>query len=120
MKLGKHNINEIRSVHVHDVMFYKFGPGSCVRHIDHEKSFGTIISRTPKTVRKLSGDYETEEVTVLWSRWPAVEPFTRVKFPTVQRVNPVTFASEIVKVQPITGPSGDIFFHREYVYGDKK
>ena len=58
-----------------------------------------------------------DEVSVLWSVEPkAPSPFSRFAFPLVRKVYPQALAHQLVSVQPMSMPSGNIFY-MDYKYG---
>lgn len=78
------------------------GPGTIVTHRGWKDSLGVVVA---------SGELW---VTVLWSKAPGVRNFT---FPVVKRVQHVPlFAKQLVSVQPMTVPAGNVFFI-DYAYG---
>lgn len=80
-------------------------PGVLVRHKDWPKSLGTALTRAWGPSDK------PMQVLVLWSVAPGL--FT---LPNVRRISPGLIANELVKVQPMTAPSG-LIFYLDYQYG---
>jgi len=74
-------------------------PGDFVRHKDCPDSRGIIVANNANSV------------TVLWSVTPNASPW-----PIPRRVFGSTIANEIVKVQPMSLPSG-LIFYLDYTYG---
>lgn len=76
-------------------------PGVMVRHVDWGKTLGTVVSLVD------------DQALVLWARSPGLFGFG---MPHVRRVFPSMIANELVKVQPMTLPSG-LIFYMNYTYG---
>jgi hypothetical protein len=58
-------------------------------------------------------------LTVLWSQEPASDPsFSKFTMPLIRRVFPQTLAPQLISVQPMTMPSG-LIFYTDYTYNDK-
>lgn len=79
-------------------------PGDFVTHADYGGT-GMVIAVT------------TEELCVLWSIDPRDWSFGGL--PPVQRVFPRLRASQLVSIQPMSVPSGSVFY-LDYTYGDKE
>lgn len=77
-----------------------FAPGEWVKGRSSAGGKGMIVA---------VGD---AEITILWS----VEPASGVQMPVPRRVNMNLIANEIVKVQPMSLPSG-LIFYLDYTYG---
>jgi hypothetical protein len=58
-----------------------------------------------------------DQITILWSEEPK-RP-AGFAFPNVRRVQPGLIANQLVSVQPMTAPTG-LIFYMDYVYGDSK
>ena len=80
-------------------------PGSLVRHKDWPKSLGTALTRAWGPSDK------PMQVLVLWSVAPGL--FT---MPNVRRVQPQLIANQLTSIQPMTAPSG-LIFYLDYQYG---
>lgn len=80
-------------------------PGVLVRHKDWPKSLGTALTRAWGSSDK------PMQVLVLWSSAPGL--FT---MPNVRRISPGLIPNELVKVQPMTLPTG-LIFYLDYQYG---
>jgi hypothetical protein len=60
-----------------------------------------------------------EQLTVLWSEEPkSLSGFGNIAFPAVRRVQPALVANQLVSIQPMTLPSG-LLFYMDYTYGCK-
>jgi len=83
-----------------------FRPGDTVCHVRKGGTgYGTVVA--------ISDD----QVMVLWSEEPAPEPdFSSVTFPVIKRVAPTLVAQQLVSIQPMTAPSG-LLFYMDYAYG---
>lgn len=107
------NGNNLRSYDLHELVAVDGDiilPGSMVRHVDHPKSLGTALTRT------LPEGALYAVIMVLWT----IEPtglFGSFAFPVVKRVfSPSSLAPSLVSIQPMSLPSGKIFF-LDYTYG---
>lgn len=80
-------------------------PGALVRHKDWPKSLGTALTRC------WVEDNKPMQVLVLWSVAPGL--FT---LPNVRRVHQKLIANQLTSIQPMTAPSG-LIFYLDYTYG---
>lgn len=55
-------------------------------------------------------------IVILWSEAPAPDTFANTVFPVVRRATPTLIASQLVSIQPMTAPSGALFY-MDYAYG---
>ena len=82
-----------------------FEPGDTVCHVRRGGTgYGTIVA------------VSEDEVVVLWSEEPAESPFDSVAFPAIRQVAPALVAQSLVSIQPMTVPSG-LLFYMDYAYG---
>ncbi len=80
-------------------------PGTLVTKPSHKGSIGTIVAV------KNNG----KEVVVLWSN-EGVSPFAGFVFPAVTRLFGPLVAQDLVSIQPMTAPTG-LVFYLDYTYG---
>ncbi len=83
-------------------------PGTLVSHKSDLSSLGTCIAR------KWGPDDRPMQITVLWAKPP--RSFTDVTFPVVRRAVTPLVANRLVGIQPMSMPSGSIFY-MDYKYG---
>lgn len=81
-------------------------PGTWVRHHDDVNSRGIVIARVWDKGEKATG------ITVVWT----LSPNLNSPFPQVRRVFPSMIANQITSVQPMSLPSG-LIFYIDYMYG---
>lgn len=83
-----------------------FRPGDTVCHVrEGGTGYGTVVA------------VSDDQVMVLWSEEPAAEPdFSNITFPVVRQVAPTLVAQELVSIQPMSVPSG-LVFYMDYAYG---
>lgn len=79
-------------------------PGDQVCHSYKNSGYGTVVAIHGNTV------------VVLWSELPASPDFSSVTFPVIRRVAPTLVAQQRVSIQPMTVPSG-LLFYMDYAYG---
>ena len=79
-----------------------FRPGEWVTHEKHG-GFGMVIAHAER------------QMTILWSK-PPFHEFSTIAFPTVRRVQPGLIANQLVSIQPMTMPTG-LVFYMDYTYG---
>jgi len=58
-----------------------------------------------------------DQLTVLWSDPPGITGFSNIAFPIIRRVQPALIRNELVGIQPMTAPTG-LIFYMDYTYGD--
>lgn len=80
-------------------------PGSLVRLKGWDKSLGVALTRC------WVYDDKPMQVLVLWTVPPGL-----FNMPNVRRVSPQLIANQLVSVQPMTAPSG-LIFYLDYQYG---
>lgn len=76
-----------------------FKPGDWVRH-DTAGGKGMIVA------------IDDSQITILWS----IEPRSDIEMPPIRRVYPGLVANQLTQVQPMTLPSG-LIFYLDYTYG---
>lgn len=80
-------------------------PGTMVRLKGWDKSLGVALTRC------WVYDDKPMQVLVLWTHPPGL-----FQLPNIRRVSPGLIANQLVSVQPMTAPSGLVFF-LDYQYG---
>lgn len=84
---------------------WNFAPGMRVVHCTDSKSEGLVIGVMLDTV------------TVLWQKIPKyLIKFAEIAFPIIRRVPTPLIAQELCTVQPMSLPSG-LIFYLDYTYG---
>lgn len=103
MKVVKYSLTLDKGVVIADA----YVPGAEV-HYDsktYENVYGIIVA------------VDETHFTVLWSNWPELD-FSKFAFPTIRKVTPQLIANDLVKIQPMTAPVGNIFY-LDYMSGSK-
>lgn len=80
-------------------------PGMLVRHKDWPQSLGVAMSRC------WLDDDKPMQVLVLWTHAPGL-----FNLPNVRRVQPQLISQQLTSIQPMTAPSG-LIFYLDYTYG---
>lgn len=77
-------------------------PGDVVCHTTRG-GYGTVVA------------VYDDDIVILWSKAPAPDTFANIGFPIIRRVRPTLVANRLVSVQPMTAPSG-LIFYMDYAY----
>lgn len=99
----------LRKVHVQDITPFTPGealvPGVLVQHATKTYAYGLLISL----------NRETMSAYVLWTVQPG-SGFENFAMPLVRKVNYQKIAQDLVSIQPMSLPSGTLFY-LDYTYG---
>ena len=82
----------LQSIKADDERFLDRLPGDLVER--HDRCPGIVVAKPP------------EQVLVLWAFPEPIVDYSRLVLPIVRRVVPVLVANDLIKVQPMSLPSG--------------